>query len=347
MAAPERPSALSVIRVTHHSIELSWEEALQKANDKGKRGKGGGGKGADKRVSVQLEQKETNGSWTSAYTGFAKGFSVENLNAWESYFFRCRFTADSGASSDWSAELVVTTAKKPLTGEDVHSAILRQNLSELERILETREAPIDATNKFGQSPLMVAAEKGYVDMMDALVDGGADVNFQNDAGKTALMMAAYGGQREAVNQLIRSGASLDLRDRGGSTALHWAADSGQTNLIDWMIDRGADVVAVDVNKWTPLLRVAAVGGNREVAGVLVRRGADINWRDKDGKTALMMAVINGHQGLVELLTEHNADITIKNEYGKTAYEMALAMDKVRIIKVLETFMDKKGIKYYN
>src|SRR6218665_2163484 len=44
--------------------------------------------------------------------GFAKGFSVENLNAWESYFFRCRFTADSGASSDWSAELVVTTASE-------------------------------------------------------------------------------------------------------------------------------------------------------------------------------------------------------------------------------------------
>lgn len=344
MAAPERPSAPNVVRVTHHSIELSWEEALQKANDKAKKGKAA--KAADRRISVQLEQKDTNGGWTNAYTGFAKSFSVENLNAWEPYFFRCRFTGDA-RSSDWSAEVVVTTAKKPLTGEDIHSAILRQNFSELERILETREAPIDATNKFGHSPLMVAAEKGYVDMMDALVDGGADVNFQNDAGKTALMMAAYGGQRGSVDQLLRSGASFDLRDRGGSTALHWAADSGNTDLIEWMIDRGADVAAVDLNKWTPLLRVAAVGGNREVAGLLVRRGADVNWRDKDGKTAMMMAVINGHQGLVELLTEHDADITIKNEYGKTAYEMALAMDKVRIIKALETCMDKKGIKYYH
>ena len=58
---------------------------------------------------------------------------------------------------------------------------------------------------------------------------------------------------------------------------------------------------------------AAVGGNRAVAQLLLRSGASIDAKDKDGKTALMIAVVNGHQDLVELLLEKGADLTVKNE----------------------------------
>ena len=62
-----------------------------------------------------------------------------------------------------------------------------------------------------------------------------------------------------------------------------------------------------------MLLVAAVGGNKEAASLLLRNGACMDQRDKDGKTALMIAVVNGHQGLVELLLEKGADLSIKNE----------------------------------
>ena len=62
-----------------------------------------------------------------------------------------------------------------------------------------------------------------------------------------------------------------------------------------------------------LYLTAAVGGDPGVARLLLRKGADINRKDKDGKTALMIATVNGHYDLVEALLENKADITIVNE----------------------------------
>lgn len=126
---------------------------------------------------------------------------------------------------------------------------------------------------------------------------------------------------------------------------------------------------VDVNAkdstsgWTPLLRAASVGGNKDVAELLIKFKAEIDVLDKDNKSALMIAVINGNQPLVQTLVEYGADLNIKNEYGKTAYEMAVAMERVvfdqtlveirifnlkyicscfkRVIKYLEEYFEKQ------
>lgn len=97
---------------------------------------------------------------------------------------------------------------------------------------------------------------------------------------------------------------------------------------------------VDVNAkdstsgWTPLLRAASVGGNKDVADLLIKFKADIDVLDKDNKNALMIAVINGNQPFVQTLVEHGADLNIKNEYGKTAFEMAVAMDRRVLTRLL-------------
>ena len=62
-----------------------------------------------------------------------------------------------------------------------------------------------------------------------------------------------------------------------------------------------------------VIMTAVVSGNSDVARLLLRLEAEIDVKDKDGKTSLMIAVVNGHQNLVELLLEHNADLSIKNE----------------------------------
>ncbi len=90
---------------------------------------------------------------------------------------------------------------------------------------------------------------------------------------------------------------------------------------------------MDVNKrdtasgWSPLLRAASVGGNNEVAQLLIKYKADVNLLDNDNKSALMIAVINGNQPFVQTLVENGADIKMTNEYGKTSFEMAVSMER--------------------
>jgi len=64
-----------------------------------------------------------------------------------------------------------------------------------------------------------------------------------------------------------------------------------------------------------------MGGNASVAGQLIRAGADINAREKDGKTPLILAVVNGYQSLVELLLKNNADVSVKNEVCLTKQDI--------------------------
>jgi len=68
----ERPAMPTVGQVTHHSIELTWEDALQRANDRLARAAAAAGAVAkqptgDARVKVELEQREDIGPWTGVY----------------------------------------------------------------------------------------------------------------------------------------------------------------------------------------------------------------------------------------------------------------------------------------
>ncbi|XP_055416307.1 fibronectin type 3 and ankyrin repeat domains protein 1 [Bubalus kerabau] len=238
-----------------------------------------------------------------------------------------------------------TSLGEPISSEHLHRAVNVNDEDLLVRILQGGNVKVDVPNKFGFTALMVAAQRGYTRLVKILISHGTDVNLQNGSGKDSLMLACYAGHLDVVKYLRRHGASWDTRDLGGCTALHWAADGGHCNVIEWMIGDGCEVDAVDAgSRWTPLMRVSAVSGNQEVASLLIDAGADVNMKDKDGKTPLMVAVLNNHEELVQLLLDRGADASVKNEFGKGVLEMARVFDRQNVLSLLEERKRKQMLK---
>ena len=93
----------------------------------------------------------------------------------------------------------------------------------------------------GNTALLVAAEKECKEVAKVLLEGGADPNVaQVDNGRwTALHHAAYEGDIEMVQLLVDYGADPDAEDENGETALHFARDMEHCAVIGLLNNLGS------------------------------------------------------------------------------------------------------------
>ena len=90
---------------------------------------------------------------------------------------------------------------------------------------------INSRDKDGSTALMVASERGDVQMAQLLIQNGADVNAKNIDGYTALMYVAYKGNLAIAELLIKNKADVNARDKDGWTALRYASIQGRNDII--------------------------------------------------------------------------------------------------------------------
>ena len=136
-----------------------------------------------------------------------------------------------------------------------------------------------------------------IPLVDALLDAGADLDFQRSRGDgkkgdTPLIGAASLGAEDVALRLLAAGAKPDLRGLFGETALHWAALLGEDRLVAELI-RGSNVNLRDEKYNSPPLGWAIHGwcdppaGNHgrqpEVVAVLVAAGASVEpeWLERE------------------------------------------------------------------
>jgi hypothetical protein len=86
-------------------------------------------------------------------------------------------------------------------------------------------------------------------------------------------------------------------------------------------------------KQTPLMKASSWGDEKAVR-YLLERGADINLRDKLGRTALHLTIRPAHVETLKLLLEYKADITIKDNDGNTPLHLAVLRQNEEITKIL-------------
>jgi len=132
-----------------------------------------------------------------------------------------------------------------------------------------------------------------------------------------LHYAANGGHSEIVEWLLQHGADVNKeREDDDCTPLYLSASKGNLEIMKLLIKKGADINKTNKYGWTPL-NSAAENGHLEVVKLLIENGADIHKSSKYGWTPFYSAANNGHFGVVKLLIDNNAKID--NEVMQTTH----------------------------
>jgi len=179
------------------------------------------------------------------------------------------------------------------------TAIYLDDRSSIERALTHIAA---TTLDEDDTPLLLhAAQSLHVDMVELLLDAGANIACTDRFGETALHRVADLRPPEAdparvgrtASLLLDRGADVDARNRDDVTPLHQAVRARNLAAVEVLLVRGADVNARDKRGSTPLHRAVSGTGAGGTAGAdaapiiaaLLASGADADQRDGRGRSA--------------------------------------------------------------
>jgi ankyrin repeat protein len=235
--------------------------------------------------------------------------------------------------------VTVTAADDPDGTTPLHWAVRANDIDAAQRLLHAGANP-DAANRYGVTPLSLAAENASAPLIQALLQAGAQST------GAILMTAARTGNGEVVRMLLARGADANARENSlGETALMWAAAENHSEAVRALIEHGADPNArsdklvypkdrfglegvttiLPRGNWTALM-YAARQGSLEATRALAESGADLNLADPDGTTALALAILNGHFDTAAILAEKGADPNIADVTGMAGLYAAVDMN---------------------
>ena len=187
------------------------------------------------------------------------------------------------------------------------------------------------TGYSGYTLLHAASSDGSMNVVQWLLDIGADVNVQGDDHKTPLHLAAANGRLEVVQTLL--GHSVDVNDAaawGKYTPLHEASLGGHLDVVRLLIQNGADA-STDLQK---LFLLASKSKSAETVQFFIQLGADVNARDERYLTPLHLASFVGSDDTVRILIEHGADVNTRDESHRTPLHVASSQGHDDVVQLL-------------
>lgn len=184
------------------------------------------------------------------------------------------------------------------------------------KVLVQRGAQKHENDKNVWTPLMLASMNGKTDIVQLLIDDGGHVNatFKYE---TAISLASARGHAKVVKILLDAGASLDYRNAQGESLLCLAARGGYERTVAVLLERGVPVNKAADDGMQPLHFATRNGRSEPIMEMLLKCGADINSRNRNGNTCLHLSMIAQSYEISELLLRNGADVNARNRRGET------------------------------
>lgn len=189
------------------------------------------------------------------------------------------------------ADLIINTVEdlKKAKSKEIDKRL--HQISEMQekiRLLELLLVPgtnYKKRDNFGKTLAYIAAELGEAAAIPGL-RGSLDI--PDDEGKTPIHIAALKGHIHTVEALIEAGARVDSLANDGRNPIYVAAQGNHASIITLLASRGTRIIPRTADEETPLC-IAAREGYKEAVEALIAAGADVNERGALGRTPLYLA----------------------------------------------------------
>jgi ankyrin repeat protein len=204
------------------------------------------------------------------------------------------------------------------------AAVASNDIAAVNGFLSAGTDPNVRSENNNETALIYAASHGQPELIDVMLQNGADVNAKDLQNYTALLRALQKDQDEIVEKIIAQ-PKVDLNAQGNgkaATVLMYYVQHGDENKVRALLQRGANPKLTDADGDTALHLAAQSRTAVNLVRLLLNSGADPNAKNNLGGTPLMWAAVYGNDDAARLLLEKGADAAIKDNQGVTASQWA-------------------------
>ena len=179
------------------------------------------------------------------------------------------------------------------------------------------------------TPLHSAAWGRHPQVVELLLEDGAEVDALTDEKETPLMTATLRGQTEIAETLLALSADPHAVDAYGSNLMDLAAASGNKEMARLYENR-------EVKSNNPLHLASGLGDFESVQSLL-DSGIPVNLQDSFGATPLLVATVAGREDMVDFLLDRSADPTIEAKDGYSLLHGAAFSGKKSLIRKMLSY----------
>lgn len=205
-------------------------------------------------------------------------------------------------------------------------AVKTNDVAQVKKLL-SQGLSVNTINSDSLSILMEAILLGNIEMVQILLEHGADVEHNVNYNKLPPIVVAAFAELECKTKLkimtllLKHGANINFRNREGVHLLLAVIDSiaEGTNTIEcfnFLLKHGIDVNLSDIKTGSTPLIYASGTDNLYIVKKLLQKGADVNVFDKNKETPLIRAVLKLNMDIIKELLAHGAHADIKDEFNQ-------------------------------
>ena len=248
------------------------------------------------------------------------------------------YSAEDGSYElfQYFAEVGCKIYKKTKNGENcLILAAQKGHVDLCKRLVRKYSFDINIVDRSGQSSLHSSARNGNYQLFQFFLSMGSNINQRTNSGGNCLLLAAQSGCMDLCKTLIEKyNFDIHATDNSGKNSLHYCAESGNYKLFQYFIDMGININQ-KTNNGKNCLILAAEKGYADLCKALVTKYSfDIHIIDFSGQSSLHSSAINGDYHLFQYFLSLGSDINQRTNSGKNCLLLAAEAGCIELSKTL-------------